>query len=390
MVKKEDILALCNKLNFVNVQAYLNTTGWLKRASNQDHIAIFYKELNEKYYERLLPLNRDFKDYSESLHGIIKAISEIENKEEEQVISDLLIESPSDVLRFRVSNKDTEEGTISFEAGFELFEATKQALYAAACDIIQPEIYHGKLSFKSADQFIEKCRLGQTSRGSFIASVICPLMNDAPAADIAKQLSFFEDKATYETSFTRKVTRQIMGSLQMINSIIERDEKEKVIEGKGEFVVSANFLESILKMNNLNSEDGGLEIMSTWSAFAPVPQATASKIKIEKDYLPVLDYMIEKMTPKDNIVTGEFVGRVYQVRAEPDAQRRKQGEVTLNLLGSDGGSFSAKVILDAETYILACKAHEAGKNILVKGNLISGRRTKIIENPVFSVLGDPS
>ena len=94
------------------------------------------------------------------------------------------------------------------------------------------------------------------------------------------------------------------------------------------------------------------------------------------------------MQPIDNFEEGEFVGKVFQAKAEPDVNKRVDGEVTVNLIGEVGKTFNAKLILDAEKYKEAVIAHETGKNIIVKGKLVKARRAKYFQDFTFSVINE--
>lgn len=388
MVKNE-IYKLAGELNALSVQSYLKNTGWTRVKSKRDHVAIFVKNEANNFNEILLPLSREFSDYNNLMLSAVKSISNTEGKEEIQVLSDLLIAKPSDILRIRLSGEDTKEGTISFEDGFNLLENTRMALYTTACDVLQPEIYHKRLSFKTATQFIEQCRLGQTQRGSFVASIICPFIDESKIADTPKQFTLFDDPSEYPSSFTRRVTSQLMKSIKIINDAIESDELDKIENpdySENGMIISANFLESIVNIKQLNKNTESIEFISTWSSLAPVPATIPNKIEIQKDFVPAIDSIIDRMMPKKNEEIGEFVGKVLQAKAEPDADKRIEGEVILNLIGSNEKSFNAKVVLNAAKYKEACKAHEEGYNIVVKGKLVSTRKSKIIEDPEFNVL----
>jgi hypothetical protein len=387
MVEKE-IYKLAGEINPLSVMSYLKNMGWEKIKSKREHIVIFNKQIGTLFEEILLPLVRTFADFNTLMVSAVKSISIIEDREDIQVLSDLLIAKPADVIRIRLSSEDTKEGTISFEDGFKLFENARMTLYTAACDVIQPEIYHKRLSFKEADQFIEQCRWGQTERGSFIASIICPFINESVIEDSPKQFTLFDDPKDYTSSFTRKITTQIMNSIKTINYAIENDELESIEKGTTETKISANFLESIVNIKQLNNDNSAIQFISTWSSLAPVKAGVPTKIEIQKDFVSAIDSIVDKMIPKNTVEIADFVGKVLQVRAEPDVLKRTEGEVTFNLIGAGGKSFTAKTILAADKYIEACKAHEDGKNIMIKGKLISNRKSKVIENPDFKILTD--
>lgn len=375
------------EINSIAVQSYLKSRGWTKVKSKREHISIYTYEKGGTIQEIILPLSRDFTDYEARISDALKSISIVEEREYSQVLSDLLIAKPSDIIRIKVQSEDTKSGTILIEDGFDLLENTKEALYTTAFDLIHPEIFHRRLFNKDADEFIKNCRLGQTERGSFIASIICPFI-EKKEQEPAKQFSLFDDPVEFSTSFTRKVTSRLMQSIKVINTCIENGELEKIAIGEADFIISANFLESIVKLKQINKDANSVEFFSTWSSLSPVKLDVPSRVEVQKDFVEAIDHVIDKMQPKDNFEVGEFVGKVFKAQAEPDLNKRTEGEVIVNLIGEVGKTFNAKLILDAEKYKEALIAHENGKNIIVKGKLVSGRRAKYFEEFTFSVIGE--
>jgi hypothetical protein len=330
-----------------------------------------------------LPLNRDFIDYDRSILDALKVISTIENKAVEQTLSDILLPL-SDVVRFRIINKDTEAGTITFDDGFNLLENARMSLYTAACDVLHPSHYHKRLSFKTADQFISACRLGQTERGSFIASIICPFTEQVD--QYLNQLTLFSTTEQFTQSFTRKVTKALVTSVQTVKRLIENDKTDELLDPERQEKISANFLQSIVNLNEIETQTNTeLEIIPSWAPVGDILQLPKS-ISLSQDYLPPIKGLIKRLIPTDEKDVGEFIGRISQVRAEPDYNKRMEGEVTFNFIGDNEKIVKAKVVLSSEDYKQACEAHEYGKSVRIKGVLISTERTKFIENPVFEII----
>lgn len=374
---------ITDKLNFLEVQSYLSNTGWQRRKSKRDYIAIFINKVNKDVYEIVLPLDKDIADYGKAMYDVVNELSKFENREIDQVINDL--SNPlADTIRFRVSSIDTQNGTIPLNEGFSLFESAKKMLLSAACDIIQPEFYHKRLSLKAAQQFIEQCRLGQTEHGSFVTSIICPFINQS-FDDIPNQLTFFDETSECANSLTRKVTTRLMESIKFIKDSIDQNELSKLEKQNDDLLISANFLESIVDMN-LNKKNTEIEIMTTWSSCVPQQKELPTKIKLTHHYVPALEKVISKVRRSDKEDFGEFIGKISQTRAEVDPLKRTEGEIIFNFMQDEDKISKAKVILTSEDYSKACIAHNLGKTVLIKGKLTGTTRTTVIEQPHFKVI----
>lgn len=378
------LLNIIPELKFTELQAYLRNTGWQRIAMDKPSIALFQKEMGNRFFEAVLPLSKDFADYNARIYDVINEIAASEKRDPSQVLTDLSL-PPADVVRFRVMNRDTTGGTISFLEGFNLLENAKKALLTTASDLLQPEKYHKRLGLKGAQQFIEECRLGQTEKGSFVASVICPFINQAPD-DKAQQLSIFNNSNEFTNSFTRKVTLRLMDALETIKTSIDNGEENRIIDLEGEATISANFLESILDLNP-SKENSEIEISTSWSVFANMENSPPRSIKFSNDYIPVFENIIGRIKPPDEGINDVFIGRVSQTKADPDPNSRTEGEIVLNyILGDEEKVSRAKIILDKPNYDRACEAHKNGQTVRVKGKLVATGRSKIIENPSFEIV----
>jgi hypothetical protein len=379
-----EIMKAVPELKFTELQAYLRNTGWKRIETSKQTIALFQKETGGNFFETVLPLSKDFADYTYRILDVLEAIAAAENREVNQVLTDLSI-PPGDIVRFRVVNRDTVGGTISFLEGFNLLENAKKTLFTTACDIIQPEKYHKRLGLKAAQQFIEECRLGQTEKGSFIASVICPFVNETPE-EKAQQLSIFNREEEFANSFTRKVTTRMMKSLETLKTSIDRGEENRIVDLDGIEAISANFIESIVDLSAFK-ENSEIEINTSWSVFAMQPNLPPKTIKFSNDYIPVFQSLIDKIKPVEEEIDNVFIGRISQVKADPDPNSRKEGEIILNyVLGDEEKVSKARIILEKDDYDNACEAHKNGQTVRVKGRLITTGRSKSIENPKFEVL----
>lgn len=379
-----DMLKAVPELKFTELQAYLRNTGWARIESPKQSVALFQKQIENNFFETLLPLSKDYADYSYRIIDVLESIAQAENREVHQVLTDLSI-PPGDIVRFRVINRDTIGGTISFLEGFNLLESAKKALFTTACDIVQPEKYHKRLALKGAQQFIEECRLGQTEKGSFIASIICPFVNQTPE-DQAQQLSIFNRSEEFKQSLTRKVTRRLMSSLAEIKSAIDRGEESRIVDLEGEKIISGNFIESIIELNS-TKEITEIEITTSWSVFAAEQVGIANTIKFSNDYIPVLESIISKIKPIDRGFEDDFIGKISLTKADPDIHSRTEGEIILNyIIGDEEKVSKARVVLSNEDYDKACEAHKQGKSVKIRGKLVTIGRSKIIENPSFEII----
>lgn len=370
------------KIGFSILQKYLSNNGFRKINSRRADLAVFFKD-GDKPSEIIIPLNRNFIDYKNSIKNVLEKIAVYENRNIEYVINDLII-PPADIIRFRVVNEETENGLISFQDGFNLLENAKKSLYATACDIVSPSIYHKKLYSKSANQFIDSCYLGQTERGSFIASIVCPFINSS-REDAPIQLSLFSEEEVLETSLTRTITRKFIKSLNEVKSNIEIGNYDFLEELVNTDKISVNFLESIVELGEYGDKEQ-IDISISWTNHIEKIHNLPAEVTFTKDYIQPLEYIIDKYLPKDEGIIGSFVGKISEAKTNPDIDKRNSGEITFNFINDLNKAIKAKVNLNPEQFSEALKALDNGSNVKIGGELISEGKSKFINNPIFTII----
>jgi hypothetical protein len=137
-------------------------------------------------------------------------------------------------------------------------------------------------------------------------------------------------------------------------------------------------------LNELN-EDGEINIITSGSTVAPWSHNIPTSVSLTKEYVPAIENIISKVRPITEDKPGEYVGKIYGVQAEPDANKREKGEVTFTF-AEDDKVIRAKVTLSVEDYIQACEAHKNGKNVIISGILVTKGKSKMIDNATFKVI----
>jgi hypothetical protein len=101
-----EILKVVPELKFTEIQAYLRNTGWIRIQTPNDRISLFHKTIGDLIFETILPLSKDFSDYSYRIIDVLEQIAQVEQRAVREVLTDLSI-TPADTVKFRVINRDT-------------------------------------------------------------------------------------------------------------------------------------------------------------------------------------------------------------------------------------------------------------------------------------------
>jgi hypothetical protein len=344
-----------------DIRSYARATGWERIQGGPSHLAVFRHPCSE-LDQVIVPLDSSAPDYARRIAEAVAALAAMETRPEPEVLNDLL-QTDSDVLRFRVSSTETSRGTLPLEEVIALLEGSKKALLAAACSVLVPRHHHPRLSRSEAEQLLESCRFGQTERGSFAVTIACPVDSvDAPVSPQAP------------VPFARETTQLLMRSAERILTGILRDDEESILDPTSPGpTISSNFCQALLQMQP-PQEQSSLTISCTW---APVllpsgPEAMRS-VTFRKEHFPVIERIGKRLQPAGEPEHDLFIGYVDALNGSMGDNGEMQGEVTLLLLYA-GETLRAKIDLDSQDYRTANEAHMSGGAVSVRGSLHLGRR----------------
>ena len=375
------------QINPLEVASYLVSTGWEAIKSRRPHINLFTIEQGGDSYEITLPLNRDFKDYSTAIHNAVEQIAEVEHLQPTDILG-RLITPAADVVKFRRADIHTQNGTIPFDEGIRLFENARRALYVVVCDLLEPKLYHKRLSLKAADAFIERCSFGQTEKGSYVATIVCPF-SKADEPTMANQLSLFDVIPDYSDSFTRQVTAKLMKSLSQVHIAIEKNQLSDIqrIDDPAN-IISGNLLEALLDLNG-STNSAEIEISTQWATLAPMKkELVPTSVKFSRDDFSPIEIEVARIQGQNEVKSrqGVFIGRISLIQAEPDIEQRTNGEIILNTIDTDGKLIKPRMVVSPEELELVMQAMKEGLNVRVRGVLNSRGRTKTLEYTALEIL----
>lgn len=377
--------ALIEKLLPEDVRNYFKSIGWLAINNVPGEISIYRHPENE-LAEAVIPLNPGYSDYTSMMAKVVLQISKTQGRSIVAVVNDLLLPTYADVMRFRLDAFNTQRGTIPFIDGLALLNGAKKAILSSACSIVQPRRFHPKLSRAEADAFFDRCELGQTERGSYIASVICPV-ELIPDTDTSNAL--FPDFVTSEPEdpFGRKVTKALIASIDDITASIRLDQIDNYVASlRPDSNISANLCEAIAELEP-DGNDSALEISVNWALIGKPPINTPSQVLIPKHYFPAfrsLSRQLRPAQPKEK--PDRFIGFVDTLEGSTNDDGLMQGPVIISFV-TDEGPIKARIILNHDEYTYACDAHRDVMHVSVHGLLNRGTRIgTITDHSGFQIL----
>jgi hypothetical protein len=152
---------------------YAEGLQWRRVERINGDIAVYHRT-DANAQQIIVPLDEKFDDYADRVVEAIRHLAEFENRPANEVLNHLLL-SPADLIFFREVSPDAEAGYLPLDHAVRMLDGTRKLLLSEAHSVLVPRPNHRRMSRSVAEEFIARCRLGQTDRGSLVLTVACPL-----------------------------------------------------------------------------------------------------------------------------------------------------------------------------------------------------------------------
>lgn len=367
---------LLRRVSPSDARSYAKARGWGRVSGVQGPYAVFHPA-GDDLDQILVPDNPRTADFADRIRDVILKLSEIEKRDPEAVLSDVL-NHDADVLRFRVVSEEAKRGTLALAEAAAMLEGVRRTVLSAAHSVLRPQHYHPRLSRREADQLLRSCRFEQTERGSFVFALSCPLKNSDPPATLF----------TNGDPFPRATTRYMMRSLALLAESIRHDDLRAATHGETA-VISANLCDGLLRMRP-EGTNSMLEVGISWAPSKPLEDGEHidSRVHFEIDDFDLIEHVYLQLRPQSDPEHDVFVATVDELRGIMNDEGVREGDVTLSLYSRESDEIvSARAELRAEWYTKAHEAHMHGSYVIVKGVLHRGSRvSRLSEVGLFEIL----
>lgn len=294
-----------------SIKSYLKSHGWVYDGIWGDRGAIHAMEHGGQVWEVLVPLNDTVSDYLDVSARIVSVLSEIEERSEFDVFSEL-VATGSDVIRIGSTNGHI-AGALSIHDSSGLYSDAHDLLAQAARAAEQPKAaYLGRYSDNVRNYLDSVVPLTEHFGGYALSlhSPVEPIIGEQPA---------LED--TDYGSFARKTTSKLASAVgsadSIVNHIYSLDRAPDDYEDAVAAGVSANLCECIA---SLAESGNGIDISVHWAATRPV-EHFGRPIRFTRNTVGILKQVADDIRTKqpsyDEYLEGYVVGDVVQLSREP-------------------------------------------------------------------------
>lgn len=344
------------------LSAYARSEGWVKTEPYGDYSDVY---VAEGLPEIILPRTQQIGDYAYVVSRLIGIFARVAEMDEISVYRSLMT-ADRDVLRARANFQY--EGAVGLEDGISLVNGMRGMFIAAACSLKHPRPVYRAGANEEANDYLRRMRLGQTEYGSFVVTMLTPVIS--PPTQRPFDISFgYEDDPN-----ERRVTMRLAEALTAAG---DADAFSHAIQNG----VSANLCESIAQMvEPLPSMDLSL----TWARTRP-RETPRTMVQFIQDDVPILAEAARAFKSREPSMDVRLFGFVQRLkRDESDVD----GTITLraSIDGSDRIE-SVTAVLNQQDYSRSVKAHEERASVIAEGDLERvGQRWHLLNPRIIEVI----
>jgi hypothetical protein len=357
----------------VDTAAYLRTRGWREVDRKDLLYAVWANSFGGEDFEILLPLDRSFRDYALRTAELLATLELAEGRSQLEILRDIST-TFADVIRIRAQHEGSKDGSLSLEGGVSLVENARELLLAAACSTVSKRSYFPTRKPDAALHYVERLRMGQTERGSYVMTVQSPVPPTLQGA-------LFPDEDLPESAepFERQVTKTLMRAIGALREAADESAATGDIRPFQEAVplgVSANLCDALVGLQ----EGTGSEWLEVGMSWAPARHMTASaiqsRVRLPREVSPVLQEagrIFKQVAPLEEITLQGFVTDLHR-------EDSRTGTITVSAVVGDRFR-KVRVDLDAGDYDRAISAHRERLPVTCEGDLVREGKGYALKNP---------
>ena len=354
------------------LSAYAQVAGWSKSEEYGDHPDVYS---GPRLPEIIIPRTQWLGDYAQVVTRLIEIFAQVAEVDEAALYSDLIV-ADRDVPRVRVNDGDV-NGTIDLEQGANLVSGSRDMLLAAACSLHEPKAVYRAGANKEANEYLRRVRLGQTEHGSFVVTLVSPVI--PPPV----QQPLFPDMENDEGPPERQVTRRLAQALLVTHSATARTmggDTEAFTRAVPEGT-SANLCEALVGMIGPFHT---LDVSTSWAGTRPV-RGSRDVVRFSKDYSLILREAARLFRHREPKLDVSLFGSVQRLKRDDS---ETDGTVTLRAY-IDGKTQSVTAVLSESDYNRAIAAHRDKAPVIVEGDLDRfGQRWRLVNPRLAEIISE--
>lgn len=350
-------------------------TFFQSRSSGKRNVDVYVlSEPGLNDIELVVPQDRNGSDFDRRLQGAIVTLSQLEDREPDQIIASIH-SIGFDVVQSRIPDDLVVDDAIQLESAKNYINGIKDLLAATATTEIRPLAFFGRIN-KVAAEYSDKCRFGHTYRGSFGFTIESPIIPNTQ-----DNLLNFDPTPPFE----RQVVERLAIGIQQVCEAVNSNNLRPLLDGfRSGF--SANGCERFATLIH-DTAYSGMSFSFSFSA----EWVVSEKLKRVTEFF-VGPKHVEMARAAAQALRGESLeiptnvhGMVVRLQNEDDPSdlSAPTGEAEISVLhaSEDYGDIHLRITLAPTEYLKAVEAHRRGRPVRLSGTLVHRGRYWYLLNP---------
>ena len=357
-------------ISTASLAAYARVAGWSREEPYRTHSDVY---TGENLPEIIIPRSENLGDYASVVSTLIGIFAEVGGQDEMTVYRDL-VTADRDVIRVRALDRD-HSGSLPVGAGVDLVCCARDMLLAAACSLDNPRPLYRPGANREACEYERRVRLGQTAQGSFIVTLLSPVVSPPVQMPLAREVERRTDPI--ERRVTRRLAQALAATRKATDDTNVGDSNAfhaAVPEG-----VSANLCEALATLTETLPK---LDVSVVWARTYPRDEVRHVTPFAFHD-APILreaGRAFRSREPRPGVTLVGFVQRLTREERDTD------GTVTLRV-SIDGSNQSVAAVLAQSDYHRAIQAHKTKAAVVMRGDLErTGQRWRLLNPSIEAVI----
>lgn len=346
-----------------DLATYLRARHWVTEEEPYDNREWFWTlgDRPSREHELLMPLRQDFKDYHLRVGEALEMLELAENRPLGDILRDV-ITATYDVVQVKVDNPRYQDGSLKLDDGVTLFENARKMLASAARSAYEPRPQFVAGMPREVNDYLEKVRVGQTERGSYIVNILSPTVSS-----IEQDQLFSTEPYRQEDSFELRVVRTLSRALEATHrAAVEsvRAPLQKTFEGVVPVGVSANLCEAIAKIGQ-SGGNTGMEVRLRGALSRPIDDEVHRAVYFSAVDIPLIEEagkLLRSTHSREERIEG------YVVRLSRERGLGEEGTIAVQSIVEDKLR-RITVELRPAAYQRAVRAHEEDQRVALYGKL---------------------
>ena len=349
------------------LSAYARTAGWQRSEPYRTHSDVYVGDARP---DIIVPRTERLGDYASVVATLIDTFAETAGQDELSVYR-ALATADRDAVHVRVA--ESEDGSVTLEDGVDLVRGARDLVLAAACSLREPQPVYRAGANRDAVDLLKRMRLGQTEQGSFVVTLLTPV--------VPPNMSLL-DPDDLHAPIERRMTLRLIEALRAARQATEQAAAAEGIafEDAMEHGVSANLCEALVR---IIEPFPTLDVGVSWARTRPVtPARTVRFGRADATLLREAARSFRERAPRPDVQLHGFVRRLARREADEDGTIRLATDV-------DGQQQSVTAVLEQADYERAVQAHKDRAMVVLEGDLErTGQRWRLLNPHVTGVVLD--